>query len=87
MQAPRGSLMPMKMFLGDVVKLNRTHGCGENRWEVIRVGMDIRIRCLGCGRSLLIPRPEFEKQVLGFIDPPGLAQIKHNRLGPKREIG
>jgi len=49
--------------LGDVVVLKKGHPCGTNRWEVIRTGADFRIKCLGCGRSVLIPRPEFERAV------------------------
>lgn len=59
--------MHIKLFLGDIVRMQRGHSCGENRWEVTRVGMDVRLRCLGCGRSLLLPRPEFEKHLQGFI--------------------
>ncbi|NIM05855.1 MAG: DUF951 family protein [Armatimonadetes bacterium] len=62
--------MPTKLFLGDIVRMRRTHPCGENRWEVIRVGMDIRIRCLRCGRSLLMIRREFEKQLEALIRRP-----------------
>ena len=52
-----------KYELGDVVVLKKGHPCGENRWEIIRTGMDFRIKCLGCGRSVLLPRPEFERAV------------------------
>ena len=47
--------------------MRRAHVCGENRWEVVRVGMDIRLKCLFCGRSVLMPRSQFEKRVKEFV--------------------
>ncbi|GAB2717105.1 DUF951 domain-containing protein [Paenibacillus thermoaerophilus] len=56
--------MERKVFqLGDIVEMKKQHPCGTNRWEVIRMGMDIRIRCEGCKHSVLIPRAEFEKKL------------------------
>lgn len=52
-----------KFRLGDVVQLRKVHPCGEDRWEVVRVGADIRIKCLGCGRYILMPRRKFERAV------------------------
>lgn len=49
--------------LGDVVQMKKGHPCGSNQWEVMRTGMDFRIKCLGCGRQVMIPRPKFEKGV------------------------
>ena len=53
----------MKYSVGDVVKLRKVHPCGGTEWEVLRVGMDFRIKCLGCGRVVMLPRPDFEKSV------------------------
>ena len=39
------------------------HPCGECRWEVLRTGMDFRLRCLGCGREVLLPRSKAEKGI------------------------
>ncbi|MGE5559929.1 MAG: DUF951 domain-containing protein [Chloroflexota bacterium] len=52
-----------KYQLGDVVVMKKGHPCGTNRWEVIRTGMDFRLKCLGCGRTVMLPRPEFERAV------------------------
>ncbi|NLG67937.1 MAG: DUF951 domain-containing protein, partial [Firmicutes bacterium] len=41
--------MPLKLYLGDVVQMRKSHPCGSDQWEVLRTGMDIRIRCVGCG--------------------------------------
>ncbi len=50
-------------LIGDVVKMKKGHPCGGDTWEVMRIGMDFRIRCQTCGHSLLIPRSKFEKSV------------------------
>ena len=56
--------MEVKQFgLNDVVEMKKQHPCGTNSWRVIRVGADIRIKCLGCGHSILIPRNEFTKKM------------------------
>ncbi len=49
--------------IGQVVQMKKEHPCGANRWQIIRVGMDFRIRCLRCGRSVLLPRDRFERRV------------------------
>lgn len=54
--------------LGDLVVMKKNHACGENKWKIIRVGVDIKIKCLNCGREVMIDRLEFErklKKVLG----------------------
>lgn len=53
--------MPVPFGLGDLVQLKKPHACGSNRWRVIRMGMDIRVKCDECGHSVLIPRPRFER--------------------------
>lgn len=53
--------------LGDVVQMRKQHPCGSDRWEVTRTGMDFRIRCLGCGRQVLLPRQKFEKSVKAIV--------------------
>ncbi len=56
--------MEKKHFdLNDVVEMKKTHPCGTNRFKIIRMGMDIRIKCEGCGHSVMIPRREFERKV------------------------
>ncbi len=49
--------------LYDVVEMKKAHPCGENRWKIIRMGMDIRIKCEGCDHSVMIPRREFDRKV------------------------
>lgn len=57
----------MRFSIGDVVKLKKPHPCGSAEWEITRVGMDFRIKCLGCGHQVLVPRPKFEKSVKAII--------------------
>lgn len=42
--------------LGDVVQMKKPHACGENKWEILRMGADIRIKCLGCGHLIMMPQ-------------------------------
>lgn len=57
----------MEMRLGDVVRLRKKHPCGSELWQVVRVGADVRIRCLGCGRMVLLQRQAFERRVKAFV--------------------
>lgn len=51
-----------KVFeLGDVVEMKKGHPCGSNEWEIIRLGADIKIKCVGCGRIVMIDRNKFNK--------------------------
>jgi hypothetical protein len=53
----------MDVRVGDRARLRKPHPCGEYEWEVTRIGADIGIRCLTCGRRVMLPRAKFEKQV------------------------
>jgi len=57
----------LEYYIGDVVRLRKTHPCGGDLWEVTRVGLDFRIRCLQCTHSVMLPRQRFEKQVKSVI--------------------
>ena len=48
--------------LGDLVQMRKTHPCGSDRWHIIRVGADIKIKCVGCGRIVMMDRAEFLKR-------------------------
>jgi hypothetical protein len=52
---------------GDVVKLSKVHPCGGDKWEVVRVGADIGLKCLECGRRVLLERSAFERRVKKYI--------------------
>ena len=49
--------------LNDKVIMKKAHPCGTNEWEIIRLGVDIKIKCLNCGRSVMIPRIEFNRKL------------------------
>ena len=48
--------------------MKKQHPCGENRWEIIRLGADIRIKCLGCGQLVMMPRREFNRKIKKTIE-------------------
>jgi hypothetical protein len=60
--------MLVRYEVGDIVKMKKAHPCGSDRWEICRTGIDFRLRCLGCGRSVLVSRPKFEKAVKGILE-------------------
>lgn len=47
--------------LGDIVEMKKQHPCGTSNFEVIRVGADVKIKCTGCGRIVMVPRSKFVK--------------------------
>ena len=49
--------------LNDRVVMKKMHPCGTNEWEIIRLGADIKIKCVKCGRCVMIPRIEFNKKL------------------------
>ncbi|MBR6949515.1 MAG: DUF951 domain-containing protein [Bacilli bacterium] len=61
----------MTYTLGTRVVMKKQHPCGSNEWEITRVGADIKIKCLNCGRTVLIPRIEFNKKLKKIISQEG----------------
>lgn len=57
----------MDIRLNDTLEMKKPHPCGGRRFAVLRVGMDFRLRCLGCGREFLIPRVKAEKHIKAVI--------------------
>ncbi len=53
----------MDFNIGDVVYMKKQHPCGSHEWEVLRVGMDFRIRCVKCQHLVMLSRIKFEKAV------------------------
>ncbi|WP_057877410.1 MULTISPECIES: DUF951 domain-containing protein [Levilactobacillus] len=49
--------------LGDLVEMKKPHPCGTNRWEITRMGADIKIKCTNCGHVVMLSRREFEKKL------------------------
>lgn len=55
--------MNVKYQLGSIVTMKKGHPCGTNNWEIVRVGADIKIKCINCGRVVMIPRVEFDRKI------------------------
>lgn len=53
----------MDVRVGDAVELKKPHPCGSTIWTVLRVGMDFRMKCQGCGHELMLPRSKAEKSI------------------------
>ena len=53
--------------IGLIVIMKKGHPCGTNEWEVVRVGADIKIRCTGCDRVVMMPRVEFNKKIKKIV--------------------
>lgn len=55
----------MVFEVGDIVKLKKSHPCGSREWEILRVGADFRLRCLGCDHQIMVERKLVEKNCRG----------------------
>ena len=53
--------------LGDRVRLKKPHACGENLWEIVRVGADVKLKCIACGRVVMLDRLEFLKRAKKLV--------------------
>jgi hypothetical protein len=55
--------MPMKLVVGDTVRLKKRHPCGGFEWQITRIGADIGLRCLTCGRRVMLARSKVERRI------------------------
>ena len=53
----------MDVRVGDVLQMKKPHPCGSKDFSVLRIGMDFKIRCLGCGHEVMLPRHKCEKNI------------------------
>lgn len=53
----------MDVQISDVLELKKTHPCGSKQWHVLRVGMDFKLRCMGCAHEVMLPRRKVEKNI------------------------
>lgn len=53
----------MDFQVGDIIRMKKKHPCGSSEWEILRVGMDFRLKCLGCSHQIMVPRKLVEKNV------------------------
>ncbi len=65
--------------LGDIVTLKKPHACGENEWEITRLGIDMKLKCLNCQRVVWISRIDFEKRVRKIKEDGKYISIVHHK--------
>ena len=53
----------MDINVGSIIKLKKQHPCGSHEWEVLRVGADFRLKCVGCGNQIMLARKIVEKNI------------------------
>lgn len=53
----------MKFDAGDVVVTKKAHPCGSDKWQILRVGMDFKMKCVGCGHEVMVSRAKAEKSI------------------------
>ena len=53
----------MDIHVGEILRLKKQHPCGSTDWEVLRIGADFRLKCMGCGHQIMIARTAVEKNV------------------------
>ncbi|MCR5154693.1 MAG: DUF951 domain-containing protein [Lachnospiraceae bacterium] len=53
----------MDIKVGDIIQVKKKHPCGADRWEILRVGMDFKMKCTGCGHEIMLPRSKAEKMI------------------------
>ena len=57
----------MDIRIGDVLVMKKSHPCGDKRWQVLRIGADFRMRCLGCCHEIMVPRFKAEKNIRSIL--------------------
>ena len=57
----------MDIKVGDNIIMKKPHPCGDNRFTVLRIGMDFKLRCIGCGHEIMAPRSKIEKRIKTII--------------------
>ncbi len=60
--------MPV-LKLGCILQLKKNHPCGNNKWQVYRLGADVGLKCLGCGHMILIPKVKLEHKIVTVDEP------------------
>ena len=65
--------------VGDIITLKKGHPCGENKWEILRTGVDIKLKCLGCDRQIWLSRIDFEKRVRRILVEDKWISIIHHK--------
>ena len=58
----------MDLKVGDRIEMKKPHPCGGKTFELLRVGMDFKIKCEKCGREVMAPRKKVEKNIKKVLD-------------------
>lgn len=53
----------MDIQVNDILHMKKEHPCGSRDWRVLRIGMDFKMKCLGCGHEIMLPRSKAEKNI------------------------
>jgi hypothetical protein len=72
---------PVDVQVNDVVRLRKPHPCGGYEWQVTRIGADIGLKCLTCGRRVLLDRPTFNKRVKAVVRKQTLGVLRGTPTG------
>jgi hypothetical protein len=57
----------MDVRVNDILEMKKKHPCGNNKFQVLRIGMDFRIKCTSCQREVMLPRAACEKNIKKII--------------------
>jgi hypothetical protein len=79
--------MPMKLAVGDVVRLKKQHPCGGFEWTITRIGADIGLRCATCGRRVLLARSKVEKRIKTIVSAVGEPSDPAEEMGRGEAFG
>lgn len=78
--------MPVEVHIDDIVRLRKIHPCGSYEWRVVRIGADIGLKCLGCGRRILLPRSIFERRLKTFVARAAQLEDKQQSHSPEIDL-
>ena len=69
----------MDVQVGDVLEMKKPHPCRSQRFSVLRVGMDFRLKCEGCGHEVMVPRLKIEKRIKRILRDSAPAEEKGSK--------
>ena len=77
-----------KYQVNDVVKLKKGHPCGENKWKILRTGVDVKLQCMGCNRQVWLTRLDFDKRLRKIQNKDGkfVSIVNYEREDDDREV-
>ncbi|HBA37843.1 MAG TPA: DUF951 domain-containing protein [Firmicutes bacterium] len=62
--------MKDNLELGDIIEMKKPHACGTKNWEITRLGVDLKLKCTGCGHEIMMDRLEFNKKMKKKVNKP-----------------